>query len=181
MSNVHDYNATYCWFDLRDYTGFTEKNNPINTLLLIKTYYKLIEKFADKYKGEIIACLGDGIGVIFRDDTHTNRAFQMAKDVINDVNNNSALGLKVGVGIETGNICEMENLNIHDIKKIHAGPTIVRTFRIGSLLGKIPHDFLVTKEVQEAVSENLREGITFLLNETLKGFSDTTSLYTLKQ
>lgn len=174
--------ATYAWFDLRNSTEFTEAFSAEEVLHELAKYYKIIQKLATKYCGEIIASLGDGIGVLFKEEDTVYNATEMSNESLSQIN--QSLRMKAGVGIARGPITYLEvpsdSKSFNFINYLYGGSTVIRTFRIGSLAGKIGHDFIISDEVHRELDKKHQKYFKLFDDVELKGLQGKTKLHIRK-
>lgn len=178
MQSIIEQIVTYAWFDLRNYTAFTENHNPSVVLSSLKKYYSMVRKVANKNDGEVVACLGDGIGVIFRGKDRENDAVKTCIEIIKRVSRSKIVSMKVGVGVDNGLIAEMnvkEKFSV--VEYLLTGEAIVRTFRIGCLASKVSQDCLISAGVYKNLQQRYKRKFKFLNKVELKGFSSKEKIY----
>ncbi len=169
--------AAYAWFDLRNFTEFVVCQKANQTARLLNIYYLTLEKHALAFGGKIINDLGDGVGVLFRGRDNANRAFNMAKSFMNSFQNNNNFPLSLGVGIDAGKVFSAKNSKLKMIGNFHTGPTIIKAFRVSSLLSKLKENVLVTQNIYSQLNKNQKKELKRFNSKKLKGFSKKTNLY----
>jgi len=171
-----EFEATYAWFDLRNFTEFALKTDKKTLLDLLVNYYYLIEKSALFFNGRVVARLGDGTGVLFEGKNSARKGFDMAKYFLKNLSR-TGVNLRVGISIDRGKVVRGKNLPLKTIKELYIGPTVIKTYRIGSLATKMEESVLLTKSVYINLDEERKKELKFLKVAALKGFSKKVYLY----
>lgn len=175
MKNLfRKYTATYTWFDLRNFTEFVEKSSPDQIVALLNQHYSLIEKTGQKFKGQIIDYLGDGVGVLFKGESQTRRALDTALICLKTKLVNK---IRVGVGMEKGEIIQGKSKNIKITPVFYTGPAIIKTFRLGVLASQLKKPIIISHRFYAGLGEKEKKNFKFLKSVQLKGFKQKDKLY----
>lgn len=170
------FTGTYAWFDLRNYSTFVTQYEPEEVFDMLCSYYDVVQDVAERYGGKLVDCLGDGVGVMFYGDDDTDRAYLTAKEILKEMSC-GGFQLKVGAGIEVGEVACKDNLNYEKISEIYTGKAIVTAVRVGTLLGKAKKELLMTKSAYDNLREEYKREIKFFSEKKLKGIPWKVPLY----
>ncbi|MFN3534270.1 MAG: adenylate/guanylate cyclase domain-containing protein, partial [Desulfatiglandales bacterium] len=172
--------VTIMFVDIRDFSTFSEINEPEDTMDILNKYFDNIIKLIHAYEGTIYKILGDGIIIVFNDiieiEDHAYRAVKLAweiKNLLNRLNRELHDNIDVGIGINSGYVSlgTIGSSLFKDYAII--GKEMNLTARIQGLAG--PNEILITKRTLSLLKTSVKveeRGETLL-----KGFSKPVRLY----
>lgn len=107
--------STILFTDIRNFTSIAEKMDPKELVQMLRSYFTLMVDASFKYQGTVDKFIGDSIMVIFGAPTPqpdhallaVNTALEMQNSMMHfneQYNNKSFAPIKMGIGINTGNI-----------------------------------------------------------------------------
>jgi adenylate cyclase len=161
-ANIHRINATIMFLDIRNFSTYAETKDPAEIIEFQNNIFNPLIEIISKHKGIVNQFLGDGFmasfGVPIETDDHIESGFKAGLEIINKVNELGKSGkipeTKIGIGLHSGEIITGNVGN--DIRKQFSitGTTVITSARLEQLNKQYNTQYLISKEIYNAVSKN---------------------------
>jgi class 3 adenylate cyclase len=166
------FKGIYVWMDMRNYTQFVRNKSVKQVDRLLRTYFATIKKQAKKQQGKVVSYLGDGVGVLFKNQSQD--AFEFAKKTIQELKKQN-LPLHVGAAMAVG---KMISINIEGkAGYFYTGEVAFLAYGIGSLLSNTKIEILITSRVYKSLNKKSRDLLIKAGEKEIKGFGKPVVLY----
>lgn len=186
--------VTIMFVDLRNFTSFSENRPPEEVVKRLNYYFKEMTKIIFRHGGTLDKYIGDAIMAIFgapiQSEDHAKQAVQASVEIMQKAEEMSELlisngepPLKIGIGINTGNVIagsigseiRMEYTVIGDAVNLASRfETHSKKYPNGIILGKN-----TIKELDDFTIPNWK--INSLGFNTIKGISKETEIFIIKE
>lgn len=185
---------TILFSDIRDFTSLSEQNDPSKIIQMLNQYFGQWEVISSKNSGLINKFIGDAVMILFglsdvkKENPDLTSESDAVSCAINFLNQMSLLnhqlkenGLpsieNIGIGIHTGEAI-IGNLG-SDIRKEFTviGDVVNTASRLETLTKTEGHSLIISTEVFEALTNDLKVHFEFGGTQTLKGKSEPFAVY----
>jgi len=141
--------ATAMFTDLRGFTARTQRLDPSDVVMLLATYYEVVERVCHEEHGILTQFLGDGVVVVFGSpllpiSDHATRAVESARRIVAELGRRRGPDgerITLGVGICTGDMIA---------GNVGAGERLIYTI-VGDAVNQAARLQLKTREVDAAI------------------------------
>ncbi|MCB1145840.1 MAG: HAMP domain-containing protein [Leptospiraceae bacterium] len=156
--------ATVLFCDIRDFTSFSEKNNPAQVVEWLNTYFEAMANVIEKYGGVINKYIGDAIMAVFNAplpvQDHALCSVLCAREMLHKLNELNATQsdvnkhIKIGIGISTGAVLAGNIGSKSRVEYTVIGDTVNTASRVESLCKKLNHPLLFTRAVYDEIQQS---------------------------
>jgi adenylate cyclase len=182
--------ATVLFSDIRSFTTISENLNPDQVVDFLNIYFEKMSQCITEKGGIVNKYIGDAVMAIFGApldlENHFDLAFEAA---LNMIHARDALAktfemqglpaLRSGIGIHTGNLLS-GNIGSKDrLEYTVIGDTVNLSSRIESLCKKTGHDFLISGETFDRLSEKNKAFCKYEGKVRVKGKTNTAKIYSV--
>jgi class 3 adenylate cyclase len=155
-------NASVMFADIRSYTSYSEKEDPVEIIELLNNYFALVFDAILGHHGTVNQMLGDGIMAIFgapiqRED-HREESVLAALEILSLLEGfnqervmQNKTPVQVGIGIATGRVIAGYTGTQHRATYTCVGDTVNLAARIEAHTKVVPHHILVDQYTQEGL------------------------------
>jgi class 3 adenylate cyclase len=159
-------NASIMFADIRSYTSYSEKEDPVEIIELLNNYFALMFDAITGHHGTVNQMMGDGIMAIFGApiyrENHREEAVRAALEMIslldgfNQVQElQNKTRIQIGIGIATGRVIAGYTGTQHRATYTCVGDTVNLASRIESHTRAVPHSLLVDQYTQEGLPPDI--------------------------
>jgi adenylate cyclase len=164
---------TVLFSDIRNFTGYLETHNSSEVIKVLKKILEIQALCVEQWQGDIDRFIGDTLLAIFKSEySAVQCAYHMIQSVT-DIDRKLHTGLRVGIGINSGEVLIGNIGNESSNEYAVLGDTI----NIASKLGKIarPNMILITESVREALGGKVI--VKPIPDKTVKGKTSQMKFY----
>jgi class 3 adenylate cyclase len=165
--------------DVRDFTSFAASSSAKEVVSRLNALFEIVVPIVGRHRGHVDKFLGDGLLGVFGAPEpypdHADRAVLAACEMATKVNSRDDLGLKIGVGVNTGPVVAGSiggggRLNFSVI-----GDAVNVAARVEAATRELDEDVLITERTRERLGAGVE---TRSCGErTLKGIGEPLALY----
>ena len=178
-------NVCVMFLDIRNFTPFVERHQPEEVVSYLNNLFRFMIRTIEAHHGVINQFVGDGFMATFGAPVSTGNisehAVLAATEIIAELKSELAAGslpeTRVGIGIHYG---EAVTGNIgSSLRKQYSitGSVVIIASRIEQLNKKHNSQLLVSGEIYDKLSNDLKKEFSFVENATLKGSNNQISIY----
>jgi class 3 adenylate cyclase len=182
-------NASVMFADIRSFTTYSEKEDPVEVIELLNNYFALMFDAITGHHGTVNQLVGDGFMAIFgapiHRDNHRQDAVQAAIEMINlleGFNQEQALlnktQLHIGIGIATGKMIAGYTGTQHRATYTCVGDTVNLAKRIEEHTKAVGYPILIDHYTQEGLPEHVE--CMSLGPATFKGKQQPVHIFAIK-
>jgi class 3 adenylate cyclase len=166
--------------DARDFTSFARRSSAKEVVSRLNELFEIVVPIVTRHGGHVDKFLGDGLLGVFGAPEpypdHADRAVLAACEMASRVNSRDDLGLKIGVGVNTGLVVAGSiggggRLNFSVI-----GDAVNVAARVEAATREVGEDVLITAWTAERVRSSIQ--VVSCGDRTLKGIDEPVALYT---
>jgi adenylate cyclase len=165
--------------DVRDFTSFAASSSAKEVVSRLNQLFEIVVPIVGRHRGHVDKFLGDGLLGVFGAPEpypdHADRAVLAACEMATKVNSRDDLGLKIGVGVNTGPVVAGSiggggRLNFSVI-----GDAVNVATRVEAATREVGEDVLITERTLERLESVIRAEPRG--ERTLKGIGEPVALY----
>jgi class 3 adenylate cyclase len=160
-------NASVMFADIRSYTSYSEKEDPVEIIELLNNYFALMFDAITGHHGTVNQMLGDGIMAIFgapiHRDNHREEAVRAALEMMSlleGFNQEQVLQnktrIQIGIGIATGRVIAGYTGTQHRATYTCVGDTVNLAARIEAHTKVVQHPILIDQYTHEGLPEEIQ-------------------------
>lgn len=160
-------NASVMFADIRSYTTYSEKEDPVEIIELLNNYFALMFDAITGHHGTVNQMLGDGIMAIFgapiHRDNHREEAVRAALEMMSlleGFNQEQVLQnktrIQIGIGIATGRVIAGYTGTQHRATYTCVGDTVNLAARIEAHTKVVQHPILIDQYTHEGLPEEIQ-------------------------
>lgn len=170
------------FLDIMGFTSISEQISPERALLLLNIYFDGIGELIYKYGGYIDKFLGDGIMIIFEQET-SDDALSCAIEIQDFIKRFqvSSIGKKIniGIGINAGEVIVGTIGTKHRMDATVIGDTVNTASRLEGLTRKYEKNIILSQSVIDQIKNRERFSLHEVDTVTLKGKKQSTKIFSL--
>jgi len=168
---------TILFSDIRQFTNFTDKHSPIEVIKILNNILHVQALEIEHFQGDIDKFIGDAIMALFTDEyAAVQCAYQMIK-CVQDVNLTEDTGLRVGIGINSGDVILGHIGSENRIEYAAIGDTVNVASRLSDLAR--PDMILISESVMSALEGKIVA--KQIANQKIKGKTSKINFYVVQQ
>ena len=165
--------------DVRDFTEFARQANAKEVVARLNELFEIIVPIITRHGGHIDKFVGDGLLAVFGAPEsypdHANRAVRAACEIAARVNSDEALGLRIGVGVNTGLVVAGSIGGAGRLNFSVIGDAVNVAARVEAATREIDEDVLVTEATMRELSSSIE--VKACGEHELKGLGEPLALY----
>ncbi|MDD5376532.1 MAG: adenylate/guanylate cyclase domain-containing protein [Candidatus Gracilibacteria bacterium] len=182
LGSSHTKCLSVMFLDIMGFTAISEQISPERTLLLLNIYFDGIGELIYKHGGYIDKFLGDGIMIIFEQETSDN-ALSCAIEIQDFIKRFqiSSIGKKIniGIGINTGEVIVGTIGTKHRMDATVIGDTVNTASRLEGLTRKYGKNIILSQSVVDKMGNPERFSLHEIDTVILKGREQSTKIFSL--
>lgn len=159
--------ATVLFADIRSYTNYAEKEDPVEIIELLNNYFALMFDAITGQNGTVNQMVGDGLMAIFGApiprQSHREEAVRAAIEMLSllsEFNQQQALlnktQIQIGIGIATGRMIAGYTGTQHRATYTCIGDTVNLAKRMEDHTKIVPHSILIDQYTREGLSADIK-------------------------
>jgi adenylate cyclase len=165
--------------DVRDFTEFARQANAKEVVARLNELFEIIVPIITRHGGHIDKFVGDGLLAVFGAPEsypdHADRAVRAACEIATRVNSDERLGLRVGVGVNTGLVVAGSIGGAGRLNFSVIGDAVNVAARVEAATRQIDEDALITEATMRQLSSSIE--VKACGEHELKGIGEPLALY----
>jgi adenylate cyclase len=165
--------------DVRDFTAFARQANAKEVVARLNELFEIIVPIITRHGGHIDKFVGDGLLAVFGAPEsytdHADRAVRAACEIAARVNSDDGLGLRVGVGVNTGLVVAGSIGGAGRLNFSVIGDAVNVAARVEAATREIDEEVLITEATMRQLSSSIE--VKACGEHELKGIGEPLALY----
>ncbi len=164
--------------DVRDFTSFAARSSAKEVVSRLNELFEIVVPIVGRHRGHVDKFLGDGLLGVFGAPEpypdHADRAVLAACEMAAKVNSNERLGLKIGVGVNTGPVVAGSIGGAGRLNFSVIGDAVNVAARVEAATREVGQDVLITERTLERMNAEIE--VEACGERTLKGLDQPVTL-----
>ena len=165
--------------DVRDFTSFAARASAKEVVSRLNELFEIVVPIVGRHRGHVDKFLGDGLLGVFGAPQpypdHADRAVLAACEMAAKVNSNDRLGLKIGVGVNTGPVVAGSIGGAGRLNFSVIGDAVNVAARVEATTREVGQDVLITERTLERMNAEIE--VEACGERTLKGLDQPITLF----